>query len=99
MAATLRRLRIISLIEGATYLILLAAAVAKRAADNAIGVQIMGPVHGVFFLVFAYMILIAYSDIGWTFAKAVKGIVLGAVPFGAFWLERNWLHDAEPETR
>jgi len=98
METTLKRLRTISLLEGASYLILLVATIVKRTSDTELGVQIMGPVHGVLFLVFAYMILVAHSEIGWKFSRAVMAIVLGVLPFGAFWLERNWLRDNESAT-
>ena len=79
METTLKRLRFVSLLEGASYLILLTAAIIKRTNDNEIGVQIMGPVHGVIFVVLAYMVLMAYDGLGWRFSKAVSAIVLGAL--------------------
>jgi integral membrane protein len=99
MDRTLKGLRIISLFEGASYLILLVATIVKRTAENEVGVQIMGPVHGVLFLVFAYMILVAHNELGWRFSRAVMAIVLGVLPFGAFWLERSWLREGRSSAR
>lgn len=93
MGTTIRRLMWISLLEGTSYLVLLVATIVKRVTDNELGVQIMGPIHGVLFLVFAYMVLVAHSELGWRFSKAVMAVVLGVVPLGAFWLERNWLRE------
>ncbi len=96
MRSTLGQLRIISLLEGTSYLVLLVATIVKRTADNEAGVQVMGPVHGILFVVFVVMILRAFSSLGWPFSKAVMAIVLGVLPFGAFWLERRWLAAEQP---
>ena len=88
---TLARLRVLSLIEGTTYLVLLLMAVLKRTSDFGIGTQIMGPIHGTIFLILAYALMMTYERLGWSFTKAVKAVVLGIVPLGAYWLERNWL--------
>ena len=88
---SVKPLRMASLLEGTSFLILLGATIVKRTGDTEVGVQIMGPVHGVLFLIFVVMILKTFNELGWSFPKAVGGIALGALPFGAFYLERKWL--------
>ena len=77
--------------EATSYLLLLAAVVVKYAADNDAGVAVMGPVHGVLYLVFVASILRFYDDLGWPLPRAVMAMVMGAIPFGGFYLDRNWL--------
>ncbi len=84
-------LRAMSIVEATTYLALLAATVYKYVAANTWGVQVLGPIHGVLYLVFAAMVFLTRSRLGWSGQKAVYAVVLGALPFGGFWVESRWL--------
>lgn len=86
-----RNLRRVSVIEAVSYLVLVAAAVVKRTGGTEIGVTIMGPIHGVLFLVYAGMLLRDHRALGWPLWKAVTAMVIGSLPFGGFWVERQWL--------
>ncbi len=87
----LQRLRAISIAEATTYLALLAATVYKYAAGGDRGVEVLGPLHGVLYLLFAALVLVHHRDLGWPPRKAMMAMVLGSLPFGGFWLERRWL--------
>jgi integral membrane protein len=91
----LRSLHYISRLEAISWLMLIAAIVVKYAGDNENGVKVMGPIHGVLFLVYAALILGSFNELGWPFSRAVRAMVLGAVPFGGFWVDEKWL----PKTR
>lgn len=80
-----------SIVEAVTYLALTAATVIKYVDGNERGVQILGPIHGVLFLVFAALLLAHHSDMGWPWWRAVLAMVIGSLPFGGFWVERQWL--------
>lgn len=80
-----------SIVEAVTYLALVAATVVKYTAGNERGVEILGPIHGVLFLVFAGLLLIHYGDMGWPWWKAFLAMIIGSLPFGGFWVERQWL--------
>lgn len=86
-------LRIMSLVEATSYLVLLAAVVAKRVFDAAGegGVPIMGPLHGTLYLVFAVLALIGREEQGWTGKQTVLAVVLGAIPLGGFYVERKMI--------
>jgi integral membrane protein len=87
----IRRLRTMSIVEAVTYLGLVAATVVKYTAGNERGVEVLGPIHGVLFLVFAGLLLIHYADMGWPWWKAFLAMIVGSLPFGGFWVERRWL--------
>lgn len=87
----LRPLRIVSIAEATTYLLLIGAAVLKRTSDFEAGVSIMGPIHGILFLAYVALILFHRVEMEWTWLRAVAAMVLGAVPFGGYWVERYWV--------
>jgi integral membrane protein len=80
-----------SIIEAVTYLALVVATVVKYAEGDDRGVAVLGPIHGVLFLIFAALLLVHHRDLGWPLWKAVMAMVIGSLPFGGFWVERKWL--------
>jgi integral membrane protein len=87
----LRALHLTSRLEASSYLVLLVAVVVKYATDNETGVAVMGPIHGTLYLVYVFAMLRWYDDLGWPFSKALMAMVLGALPFGGFRVDRSWL--------
>jgi hypothetical protein len=49
------------------------------------------------FLAFVWAVLQTFKQIGWSFPRAVQAMVLGSLPLGGIWLERNWLAEAESD--
>jgi len=86
-----RTLHLTSRLEATSYLALLVAVIVKYAGDNDAGVAVMGPVHGVLYLLYVFALVRWYDDLGWPFSKAVTAMAMGAVPFGGFYVDRNWL--------
>ena len=84
-AHPLRALRIASLTEGATLLLLLLVAVPlKRMADLPLAVSIMGPLHGAAFLVYSAMVLQALFTRLLSPTETARLMVAAFVPFGAW---------------
>lgn len=82
----LRTLRLASLGEGATLLLLLLVAVPlKRLAEWPTGVSIMGPIHGAAFLLYAALVLRHTGGLLGMRDTAVL-LVAALVPFGAFFV-------------
>ena len=89
----LRNFGYVALTEATTFLLLLGASYMKRAHDEPIGVEILGPIHGILFIAYVVMALALRDQCGWS-GKTTLLILLGAVvPFGGYfvdrWLERN----------
>lgn len=81
----LRRLRLASLLEGTTLLVLLGVAVPLKHLGGWDGaVKLMGPVHGLAFVGYAWatLQLVAETNARWT--DAARLIALALVPFGGF---------------
>lgn len=95
LATRIGRLRLISVIEAISFLILLVFAVIKRTNDWPLGVQIMGPIHGVLFLTYVLAVLDLRKRMAWPNATVVRLIVAAVLPIAPFFVER-WLR-TQPE--
>jgi len=88
--SSIRNLRYVALIEATTFLALLVATFIKYQDSSPQGVQILGPIHGIFFLCYVFLALNVRSAAGWD-AKTTLLVLLGAVlPFGGYVVDR-WL--------
>jgi integral membrane protein len=85
----LRRMRIVSLIEGSTLLLLLGVAVPlKHVAGIVLATRIMGPVHGLAFLAYLWMLIQTVSGGGWSRSETMRLALAALIPCGAFINER-----------
>ena len=96
LATRIGRLRVISVIEAVSFLILLVFAVLKRTNDWPLGVQIMGPVHGVLFITYVLGVLDLRKRMDWPNGIVARLIVAAVLPIAPLFVER-WLRtQAEP---
>jgi len=86
--------RAVALVEAVTYLLLLGATLAYRAFDGPDLVGVLGPVHGIAFLVYLVLALKIRPVQGWTLGRLLLVLVLAAVPLGAVWVERRLVDPA-----
>lgn len=85
--ASLHRLRMASLSEGTTLLLLLFIAVPlKHLASWPTGVSVMGPIHGAAFLLYATLVLRNASAGHLNTRETVRLLVAAFVPFGALFV-------------
>lgn len=81
----LRRLRLVSLLEGTTLIVLICLAVPlKHLAGYPAATAIVGPIHGVAFLIYLWMVISTVSSGDWPRGEIVRLIVVAFIPFGAF---------------
>jgi integral membrane protein len=80
-----RAFKIVAYVEAVSYLLLLCASVVHRGFDGPDAVSVLGPIHGILFLVYVVLALKVRSGQGWGFWRTVGVILLSAVPFGGFW--------------
>nr|WP_277923719.1 DUF3817 domain-containing protein [Sphingomonas sp. TREG-RG-20F-R18-01] len=81
----LRRLEVISFVEATTLLLLLCVAVPlKHMVGVKSAVHVMGPVHGVAFLVYVWTAIQTVSGSGWSRNEIARLMVGAIVPFGGF---------------
>jgi integral membrane protein len=83
-------LRLLSLIEGVSTLILFGIAMPlKYAAGMPLAVTIAGTVHGALFLALALMLLIAIRQVPLPVSVAATGLVAAVLPGGPFLFDRK----------
>jgi integral membrane protein len=85
--------RVVAVVEAVTYLVLLGAVVLYRVLDGPDFIGVLGPVHGIAFLVYLVLVLRIRESQGWTLGRTIVVILAAAVPFGAFWVERRLVTD------
>ena len=80
--------------EGMSFLVLLGGAMPlKYAADLPIAVTIVGPIHGILFVVVCYYAWAVRGQRGWGLGFVAKVVVAALLPFGPFVIDRQ-LRDA-----
>jgi integral membrane protein len=85
------RFRVISFLEGVSFLVLLFVAMPlKYFAGVPLAVRVVGLAHGVLFI--AYCVALArcfWGPPAFSFARSARYMVLSVLPFGAFFVERE----------
>lgn len=85
-----RSFRITALAEATSFLALLVATYIKYAHDEPVGVEILGPLHGLLFIAYVVLAVKLASRLGWAVGTTLL-VLLGAVlPFGGYVVDR-WL--------
>ncbi|MGO4683411.1 DUF3817 domain-containing protein [Hyphomicrobium sp. 2TAF46] len=85
----LRKMRAVSLLEGTTLLLLIGVAVPlKHLAGYPIATRVMGPVHGIAFVLYVWMLIQTVSIGGWSRGATARMVLAAFIPFGAFLNER-----------
>jgi integral membrane protein len=91
------KFRLIAVIEAVSWLILIGLTVSKTL-DGPNLVPIMGPIHGIAFLVYLVLTLLVREEQGWTGWQTVLVIVATVIPFGAFVVNSRMVSDPTPVT-
>jgi integral membrane protein len=92
------KFRTVAMVEAVTYLLLLACVVVKRVIHGPDLVPVMGPIHGIAFLVYFVLTLAVREEQGWTVGQTIIVLVASALPFGAFVVNSRMVHDPAPAT-
>lgn len=95
--AALAQLRLVAFLEGVSFLLLLAAMPFKYLYAQPIGVRVLGPVHGVLFVLFVAALLRVATLQEWKFGRSVAAFAASLVPFGTFVLDRALRRELEDE--
>lgn len=84
------RLRVICLIEGLSFLLLLGIAMPlKYLADMPMAVKVVGWAHGVLFVALCLALAATMRSEEWPLGKAAKVFIAALVPFGPFLIDEG----------
>ena len=84
-------LRIISYLEGISYVLLLFIAVPiKYYANDPSLVKLLGMPHGLLFVAFVIVSLMNCKKYNWSFIKTVFVLISSIIPFGTFYVDYKY---------
>lgn len=88
------RLRLIGYLEGVSLLLLIFVAVPlKYGMGDPTGTKMLGPVHGVLFLLFVFNTLSVGIEYKWKFSETTWKVILACfIPFGIFYIDKKILN-------
>jgi integral membrane protein len=88
----LKLFKIIAFLEGASLLLLLFFAMPmKYYFQEPIFVKIIGMAHGVLFVAYIILAIMAKIELNWSFKKTGIICLASVVPFGTFYVEKKYL--------
>ena len=89
-SSSVGRLRVVGLIEGTSFLLLLFIAMPlKYMMDQPAGVYWLGRAHGGLWLLYLIVLVDAWLDRGWSLGKVFALFVASVLPFGPFVADRK----------
>ena len=95
MKSSLSALRLIGLLEGISYLVLLGIAMPlKYYYDKPDAVKIVGMAHGVLFVMYCINLLIVHLKLKWSMGKTIGAFIASLVPFGTFYADKKWFRNS-----
>jgi integral membrane protein len=86
----LRIFRFTALAEATSFLALLVATYVKYGHDAPVGVQILGPVHGLLFIAYVLLALQLAARLAWGLRTTFLVLAGAVLPFGGFVVDR-WM--------
>jgi len=90
MNKNVKNFGLINTIEGYSYLLLLFVAMPmKYLLGFPLAVKIVGMAHGVLFIAFLILLVIAWQDRKWDFSENIIFFIASLIPFGTFFTKKK----------
>ena len=87
---SVKNFSLINTIEGYSYLLLLFVAMPlKYLAGVAVAVKIVGMIHGVLFIAFCMLLVLAWQEAKWAFKENIIFFIASLIPFGTFFTKKK----------
>lgn len=94
MKNSLSVLRLLALLEGISFLVLLGIAMPlKYYFDMPSPVKIIGMAHGVLFVLYTVNLLLVHLKFKWNIGKTTGAFIASFIPFGTFYADKKWFRD------
>ncbi|KAA5821374.1 DUF3817 domain-containing protein [Algibacter amylolyticus] len=92
MFSFLNIFRIVALLEGVSYLLLLFIATPiKYISGNPEYVKLLGMPHGVLFMLYVVLAFLLMKDMKWNTKTLFIVLIASVIPFGTFYIEKKYL--------
>ena len=92
MLSLLNIFRIIALLEGISYILLLFIATPiKYFLDNPTYVKWLGMPHGILFMLYIIFAFMLKKDMAWSKKVFMHILIASIIPFGTFYIEKKYL--------
>lgn len=89
-STNLGRLRLVAILEGISFLVLLFVAMPlKYLAGMPLAVRFVGLAHGLLFLGFVHFLIAVHIEKQWPITRSLAAFVASLLPFGPFVLDRK----------
>ncbi|RYF74885.1 MAG: DUF3817 domain-containing protein [Cytophagaceae bacterium] len=84
------RLRLVGFAEGLSFLILVFIAVPlKRIGGHPEAVQVVGPIHGLLFVMYVLTVIQAKTEYNWPLGKTLLALLASVIPGGTFYADHK----------
>jgi len=94
MKKSLNTLRLLALLEGISFLVLLGIAMPlKYYFDKPDSVKIIGMAHGILFVLYTINLLIVHLKLKWNIGKTFGAFIASFIPFGTFYADKKWFRE------
>ena len=84
--------RLIAVLEGISYILLLIATPIKYFLDNEEYVKLLGMPHGILFILYISMVFFIQKKMHWDNKSLIIVILASMIPFGFFYIEYKYLN-------
>ena len=99
LSTAIGRMRIVGILEGISYILLLGIAMPlKYLANMPAAVSIVGMAHGILFICYCLTILLALLNGNISFVRSVQAFIASLLPFGPFFMDRKLADDENKPT-
>jgi integral membrane protein len=96
MMKEIKNLRLIGMLEGASFLLLMGVAMPlKYLAGQPLAVKIVGWIHGLLFILFCMALARAKNAKGWSVMQTLPYFIAALLPFGPFVVDRKLKQEAD----
>ena len=94
LKSPLGRLRIVAILEGISFLVLLGIAMPlKYLAGIPEPVRVVGMAHGVLFVLYVILLIQVAIEKSWSFKKSILAFIASFIPFGTFYADAKWFRE------
>ena len=87
----LKLFRVIALLEGTSYILLILAMPIKYLLDDPTYVELLGMPHGILFIAYILLSMLGKYKLNWSLKEFFIISVASLVPFGTFYVDKKYL--------